>query len=105
MNINANRAASAYSNQLKLMESMETATMPDSKEDKTSFADMIGEALSSAIDTQYKTEQVKLDSLTGKASITDLVTAVSEAELTLNTVVNIRDRMISAYQDILRMPI
>ena len=41
----------------------------------------------------------------GKADLTDVVTAVSEAETALNTVVAIRDRVISAYQDIIKMPI
>ena len=31
--------------------------------------------------------------------------AVSKADLTLQTVVTIRDRVVQAYQDILRMPI
>jgi flagellar hook-basal body complex protein FliE len=34
-----------------------------------------------------------------------VVAAVHAAEITLQTVVAVRDRMISAYQDILRMPI
>jgi len=31
--------------------------------------------------------------------------AVTQAEMALNTVVSIRDRVIQAYQEILRMPI
>jgi len=31
--------------------------------------------------------------------------AVSEAELTLNTVVAVRDKVLEAYREILRMPI
>ena len=34
-----------------------------------------------------------------------VVTAVAEAELTLQTVVTIRDKVIEAYRDIMRMPI
>jgi flagellar hook-basal body complex protein FliE len=34
-----------------------------------------------------------------------VVTAVTNAELTLETVVAVRDRVVQAYQDILRMPI
>ncbi|MFN0042019.1 MAG: flagellar hook-basal body complex protein FliE [Alphaproteobacteria bacterium] len=41
----------------------------------------------------------------GKADLTHLVTAVSNAELTLQTVVGVRDRAIQAYQEISRMPI
>jgi flagellar hook-basal body complex protein FliE len=41
----------------------------------------------------------------GTADPTDVVQAVNSADMTLQTVVAIRDKMIGAYQDILRMPI
>ena len=41
----------------------------------------------------------------GKGDIVQVVNAVTAAELTLETVVAVRDRVISAYQDIMRMPI
>ena len=45
------------------------------------------------------------DALTGDIGLPELVQAVSAAELTLQTTVAVRDRMISAYQEIMRMPI
>lgn len=69
------------------------------------FADMLSSALESAMNTQYKSEKVSLDAVAKKASPVDLVTAVSQAELTLQTVVGVRDRMVAAYQDIMKMPI
>ena len=41
----------------------------------------------------------------GEASLVDVVTAVSAAEVTLETAIAVRNRVIEAYQDILRMPI
>ncbi len=41
----------------------------------------------------------------GKGDVVQVVNAVTAAELTLETVVAIRDRVISAYQDIMKMPI
>lgn len=41
----------------------------------------------------------------GAADLTDVVTAVGKAELTLQTVVAVRDKVIQAYQEVLRMPI
>jgi flagellar hook-basal body complex protein FliE len=72
---------------------------------KTGFLDMVGGALESAANTGYKSEYLATRSISGKADIADVVTAVSDAETALNTVVAIRDRMISAYQDIIKMPI
>ena len=41
----------------------------------------------------------------GKAELVDIVTAVANAETTLETVISLRDRVITAYQEIMRMPI
>ncbi|HWE47314.1 MAG TPA: flagellar hook-basal body complex protein FliE [Caulobacteraceae bacterium] len=41
----------------------------------------------------------------GKADLVDVVTSVASAETSLETVMSIRDQVISAYQEILRMPI
>jgi flagellar hook-basal body complex protein FliE len=43
--------------------------------------------------------------IAGKADLTEVVTAVTNAEITLKTVLAIRDRVIQAYQEIARMPI
>lgn len=98
------KAASAYANNFKLDTGLDTGAAED-KAAKPSFGETLGNALQDAVNTQYKTEGAKVESLTGRHDLTDLVTAVSNAELTLNTVVAVRDRVIAAYQDILRMPI
>ena len=41
----------------------------------------------------------------GKTNVTDVVEAVSSAEVTLQAVTAVRDRVVNAYQEILRMPI
>jgi flagellar hook-basal body complex protein FliE len=41
----------------------------------------------------------------GRAELVDVVTAVSSAEASLETVIAVRDQVISAYQEIMRMPI
>ena len=105
MNASMISAANAYRNQLKMMEGIKDAPQQD-EASKTSFTDILESAAQNAMDTQRDTEALKMDALTdGKVDLTDLVTAVSNAELTLNTVVAVRDRVISAYQEILRMPI
>ena len=45
------------------------------------------------------------DSVTGEADLRQVVTAVTNAEVTLQTAIAIRDRVIEAYQDIMRMSI
>ena len=105
MNANLLSAANAYRNQLKMMEGVKDAPSDD-ESGKTSFSDVLESAAKSAADTQYQSEATKMEALSdGKVDLTDLVTAVSNAELTLNTVVAVRDKVIGAYQEILRMPI
>ena len=41
----------------------------------------------------------------GQGSLIDVVTAISSAEASLETVVAVRDQVIAAYQEIMRMPI
>ena len=41
----------------------------------------------------------------GQGSMIDVVTSISSAEASLQTVIAVRDQVISAYQEIMRMPI
>jgi len=70
-----------------------------------SFSELLGDAGKSAIESGMESEKVGLQSLTGDAGLVEIVTAVSDAEITLETVVSVRDRVIQAYQDIIKMPI
>ena len=46
-----------------------------------------------------------LDLVNGKGDVVDVVTAISQTEIAMETMVTIRDRVISAYEEIMRMPI
>ncbi len=71
----------------------------------TNFADLVRDAVESGIDATKGAEAVSLQAAAKQAEVVDIVTAVSNAELTLQTVVAVRDRVVQAYQDIMRMPI
>lgn len=70
-----------------------------------SFEDLVMQSLAHAVGTGNKAEEVSTLAMMGKADITQLSIAVSNAELALNTVVTVRDKVISAYQQIMQMPI
>lgn len=70
-----------------------------------SFSEMVGSALKSAENAGYRSEAVSDNALVGKAGLSDVITAVASAENALQTVVAVRDKVISAYQEIIRMPI
>lgn len=69
------------------------------------FADLIRKGAESAVDTMKQSEKVSAEAIAGNADLNDVVQSVTAAELTLQTVVAVRDRMVSALQEVLRMPI
>ncbi len=69
------------------------------------FGDFLTQALQDVEQTARKAESQSALAVAGKADLVDVVTAVNGAELALDTLVSVRDKVISAYQDIMRMPI
>jgi flagellar hook-basal body complex protein FliE len=69
------------------------------------FSTMLQGALDTVAQTGKAAEAQALAAASGKADIVDVVTAVAESEAALETLVAVRDRVIAAYEDIMRMPI
>jgi flagellar hook-basal body complex protein FliE len=69
------------------------------------FADLVKNAAEDTMSTLRAGEAASTAAVAGKGNLTEVVTAVQNAETTLQTVVAVRDRVIQAYQDILKMPI
>src|SRR5580704_1957048 len=67
-----------------------------------SFADALKGFASDTVDTLKDGEKAANASVSGKADLTSVVTAVNNAELMLQTVTAIRDKVISAYQSIIQ---
>jgi flagellar hook-basal body complex protein FliE len=71
----------------------------------TSFGAAITEALGQAVQTGHTADDQAMKAISGGGNLTDVVTALSHAEMTLQTATAIRDRVVQAYQDIMKMPI
>lgn len=69
------------------------------------FADMVSSALSDTMATTRNAEKQMAAQVQGKAQLIDVATAISSAEQSLETVIAVRDQVISAYQEIMRMNI
>jgi len=69
------------------------------------FGGALARALEGAVQSGKVAEQQSMNAIAGTGNLTDVVSAVSKAELALQTTVAIRDRVVQAYQDIMRMPI
>jgi flagellar hook-basal body complex protein FliE len=70
-----------------------------------SFGNVLQNALSGVVNQGHEAEAKSMQAMTGQGNILDVVSAVSKAELSLQTTLAVRDRVVAAYQDIMRMPI
>lgn len=70
-----------------------------------SFQQLLQGAITDAVSASKTSEQMMAAHAAGKAELVDVVTAVSSAETSLETVMAVRDQVIQAYQEIMRMPI
>ena len=101
-------AASAYANVARIasdVSSLALGRQPAEATGDTSFASVLKEAIGSVADMGRKSDAQTRAAANGKANIVDVVTAVSETEVAIDAVVAVRDRVIAAYEDIMKMPI
>jgi len=69
------------------------------------FGDFLSGAIKDSVNTIRQGEQAAAAQVQGKANLVDVVQQVNQAELTLDTVVAVRDKVVQAYQSIMNMPI
>lgn len=72
---------------------------------ESGFADLLKSAMTDAVQASRQAETQMAKQVQGKAELIDVVTAVAQAETSLETVMAVRDQVINAYQEIMRMPI
>ena len=69
------------------------------------FGGMVESLVGNAATSMRAAESATAKQVAGKGDLIDVVTAMGAAETALDTVVAVRDRMVSAYQDIMRLQI
>jgi flagellar hook-basal body complex protein FliE len=69
------------------------------------FGTLLKNAMGAVVEAGHKSDAQTHALATGKANIVDVVTAVSETEVAVSALVSVRDRVIAAYEEIMRMPI
>ncbi|EBA13834.1 flagellar hook-basal body complex protein FliE [Roseobacter sp. CCS2] len=78
-----------------------TATAPDAGGASSAF----GTAANSFMTTLQASENTAMQAMTSGADPHALVEALAQTELAVQTAVTVRDRVVEAYQEILRMPV
>jgi flagellar hook-basal body complex protein FliE len=106
MTIPASAAANAYRAVSRLGEGASRGGQaPAGAAGGEDFGSLLREAVGSFA-TQARQTEARTQAFTaGRAELVDVVTAVAETEVTLETLVSVRDRMIQAYEEIMKMPI
>src|SRR3954464_14244264 len=104
-NTSINNALAAYSNAAKALAGAAKDDGGATAAAGESFGDLLKKAATDSVKTGAESEKQSLLATAGKANVTDVVTAVSAAEVTLQAVTAVRDKAVAAYQEILRMPI
>ncbi|MEO6840732.1 MAG: flagellar hook-basal body complex protein FliE [Bradyrhizobium sp.] len=96
-------AANAYASLARMMETGGGAKPSDAG--GQSFGALLKDAVGSVLETGRKSDAQTIAMASGKANVMDVVTAVAETDVAVSTLVSVRDKVISAYEDIMKMAI
>jgi flagellar hook-basal body complex protein FliE len=102
-------AAGAYANIARLVSdptrALANAPGAAGGDAATGFASMLKDAIGSVIETGRKSDAQTKALASGKSNMVDVVTAVAQTEVAVDAMVAVRDKVIAAYEEIMRMPI
>ena len=98
-------AANAYSALARLHDPTASAKSAVGSSDEASFGSVLKQALGALNQSAQKSDAQTHAMAAGKANIVDVVTAVAETEVAIDTLVSVRDRVIQSYEEIMKMPI
>jgi flagellar hook-basal body complex protein FliE len=101
-------AASAYANIARIAAdpALALAHPPGiAGKNDTSFSSVLKEAMTAVGETGRKSDTQTRAMANGNSNMVDVVTAVAETEVAIDAVVAVRDKVIAAYEEIMKMPI
>ncbi|KYG20441.1 flagellar hook-basal body protein FliE [Bradyrhizobium sp. AT1] len=98
-------AANAYANLARVLENTGAGAGKGTEASGQSFASMLKDAVGSVMESGRKSDAQTVAMAAGKANVMDVVTAVADTDVAVSTLVSVRDRVIAAYEDIMKMPI
>ena len=105
MPFNAATAAYGQAQNLISQAGKSQPTPVDTQAAGPNFGELVAQNLQSVVEAGKVSDQTSLDMVNGKANVVDAVTAISQTEVAIESMVAVRDRVISAYEEIMRMPI
>ena len=97
-------AANAYANLARILDTGGAGKGSESGAGP-SFAALLKDAIGGVLDVGKKSDAQTVAMASGRANVMDVVTAVAETDVAVSTLVSVRDKVIAAYEDIMKMPI
>jgi len=101
MSVTLANVAATYAN----MQKAAVAPGMEARSGAGDFGKLVRDAAQSTVNTMQQGEAASVLGLAGKVDLSQVVTAVSNAEVTLQAAVAVRDKVVQSYLEILRMPI
>jgi len=103
-------AANAYANLARILDTGGGAAAKGSSAGAAaggglSFGEVLKDAIGSVVEGGRQSDAQTSAMASGKANVMDVVTAVAETDVKISTLVSVRDKVISAYEDIMKMAI
>jgi len=98
-------AANAYASLAKLTDLSGLTKGAGEASGGPSFGALVKDAVAALSKTSHNSDMQAQAAAGGKANMIDVVTAVAESEVAIDTRVSVRDKVISAYEEIMKMPI
>ena len=98
-------AANAYASLARMSDPAGSAKSAGDASAGLSFGTLLKDAIGAVNQSSRASEAQSQAMAAGKANIVDVVTAVAETEVAVDALVAVRDKVITAYEEIMRMPI
>ena len=81
------------------------AAKPEAQKPQDDFSTLVKESLQSVSKQAGAADREVGRALSGETDLISVVTAVAESETAVQTLVSVRDKVIAAYEDVMRMTI
>ena len=105
MSIGALDAALAYGRSVGAGSSPSSMAGAAGEAEGGNFGGMVENLVTGAAGAMRTAEAASAAQVVGKGDLIDVVTAIGAAEMALDTLVAVRDKVVNAYSDIMRMQI
>jgi|SRR6476620_558988 flagellar hook-basal body complex protein FliE len=98
-------AANAYASLARLTDPAAGLAKATGGGEGGGFSEMLKNAIGTVAEAGRHSDAQSQSLAAGKANIVDVVTAVAETEVAVSAMVSVRDKVVQAYEEIMRMPI